>query len=47
MAMLWLIYEGILQHLTPISTLLIPPAKKLEYNYAILAKLGIGPEDLG
>ncbi|MDH0449535.1 SAM-dependent methyltransferase [Shewanella sp. GD04112] len=34
-------------HLTPISTLLIPPAKKLEYNYAILAKLGIGPEDLG
>ncbi|SUI60791.1 SAM-dependent methyltransferase [Shewanella morhuae] len=34
-------------HLSPISTLLIPPAKKLEYNYAILAKLGIGPENLG
>ncbi|MCL1089095.1 SAM-dependent methyltransferase [Shewanella profunda] len=34
-------------NLTPISTLLIPPAKKLEYNYAILAQLGINPENLG
>ena len=34
-------------NLSPISTLLIPPAKKLEYNYAILTKLGIRPEDLG
>ncbi|MCH1928770.1 SAM-dependent methyltransferase [Shewanella sp. A25] len=34
-------------NLRPISTLVIPPAKKLEYNYAILAKLGISPADLG
>ncbi|QYJ77904.1 SAM-dependent methyltransferase [Shewanella acanthi] len=34
-------------NLSPISTLIIPPAMKLEYNYAILAKLGIRPEDLG
>ena len=34
-------------NLSPISTLLIPQAKKLEYNYAILTKLGIRPEDLG
>lgn len=33
--------------LSPKSTLLIPPAKKLNYNYPILAKLGISPEDLG
>ncbi|MGL4614484.1 MAG: SAM-dependent methyltransferase, partial [Shewanella sp.] len=29
------------------STLVIPPAKPLEYNYEILARLGITPADLG
>jgi hypothetical protein len=29
------------------STLLIPPARKLEYNHEILEKLGITPADLG
>lgn len=29
------------------STLVIPPAKPLEYNYDILARLGITPADLG
>ena len=30
-----------------ISTLLIPPSKKLEYNHEVMQKLGITPEDLG
>ena len=30
-----------------ISTLVIPPAKKLEYNFEVMQKLGITPEDLG
>ncbi len=34
-------------NLTPISTLLIPPAKKLSVNHEVLAKLGIGEADLG
>ncbi len=33
--------------LTAISTLLIPPASKLEVNHAILAKLGITEAELG
>ena len=33
--------------LSPKTTLLIPPAKSLEYNFEILAKLGITPADLG
>ncbi len=33
--------------LSCISTLLIPPSKKLEYNLAVLNKLGIKPEDFG
>ena len=33
--------------LTVISTLLIPPASKLEVNHAILTKLGITEADLG
>ena len=33
--------------LSPKSTLLIPPAKKLAYNFDILTKLGIAPADLG
>ncbi|MCE9686611.1 SAM-dependent methyltransferase [Shewanella sp. AS16] len=33
--------------LTAISTLLIPPARKLTYNLEILEKLGITPADLG
>lgn len=33
--------------LTPISTLLIPPSRELEFNTEILAKLGILEADLG
>ncbi|WP_299791605.1 SAM-dependent methyltransferase [uncultured Shewanella sp.] len=33
--------------LTPISTLLIPPSRELEFNSEILAKLGISESDLG
>lgn len=33
--------------LSPISTLVIPPAIELEYNHEILAKLGITAEELG
>ncbi|RYV02401.1 hypothetical protein SOPP22_10130 [Shewanella sp. OPT22] len=33
--------------LNHISTLVIPPSKKLEYNIEVMEKLGITPEDLG
>ncbi len=33
--------------LSSITTLLIPPAKQLEFNHQILAKLGITADDLG
>lgn len=33
--------------LTPISTLLIPPSRELEFNTEILVKLGISATDLG
>ncbi|RLV59940.1 hypothetical protein D5018_09670 [Parashewanella curva] len=33
--------------LTCISTLLVPPAKKLEFNLKVLSKLGITPSDIG